>query len=50
MKKRTIEISEETYQRLKDQLVDTSKETKKAKIEIKTFGGSLLYSSEVVLT
>ena len=43
---RTITISDESYERLKEQFQEQPKEKKKAKIEIKTFGGSVLWESE----
>jgi len=42
---RTIEISEETYKKIKDQLLEDRAEEKETKLEIKTFGGSVLFSS-----
>src|SRR3990167_4484147 len=43
---KTITISDETYERLKEQFQEQPKEKKKTKIEIKTFGGAVLWESE----
>jgi len=42
---KTITISDETYEKLKDQLIPKEKEEKKIGIEIKTLAGSVLFNS-----
>ena len=43
-KKIIIELSQETYDRLKDQ-IEEDKVKEETKLEIRTFGGSILFSS-----
>ena len=42
---KTITISDETYKKIEKQVLEDNKVKEEKKIEIKTFGGTVLYSS-----
>ena len=43
---KTITVSDETYEKIKEQVESEGKNTSKNKLQIKTFGGSVLFESE----